>query len=563
MSIQLGPILHAAVSDRDTWRFTLLLALADIDDPATQITIEAELDAAAAPADPAPAVGAPHRVADFRDAVGWTVWTWPVEAPRAATEQTLTYRIQGVDDEPLVVDRVAVPALGHLPRLALVSCNGFSDSKRGRDVDEPYEMWRRMDTRHRRGLAGGHPDDPSGFHLLVGSGDQIYADQIDVLQELDKKSISEAQSLRSVSAWERKALPQYLRLYREIWSEEPVSAMLARIPALFTWDDHDILDGWGSHRDGIQTSLGYLGAYAAARKAFLALQLAADPTEVTPPRHVVRARTETEAASSHLLQALSFRTDDRWLDLVALDLRSERSRDKVLSPAQWRELKAWLERYVDDCAQADQSVDLPSPDDTAEDDSVQEVARHLVIVSSIPVVYLRFRGATHPLGSLVLGQLGFEDDILDHWEHSRHQGERERLLMTLFDVQARSRARVTMLSGDVHLAGRGRVTSTRREHQRRAVNQEARIEQIISSGIVHPPPTVLERSAISLAGDPGPHELIAGIESRLLDFDAEYQLLPQRNFAALSVDGPDGPGRLWVEWVTEDGATRRQTVIDP
>lgn len=52
------------------------------------------------------------------------------------------------------------------------------------------------------------------------------------------------------------------------------------------------------------------------------------------------------------------------------------------------------------------------------------------------------------------------DDILDHWSSSRHTVEKGLLLHELRNLATERRIRVTILSGDVHLAAYGFVAST-------------------------------------------------------------------------------------------------------
>ena len=551
MSIRLGPILYAAPSDglaEKTWKFFVqVLVDGPENDHPPAIDVVADDDAEVA-------IGEPLLVADFRDEASVSVWKWPIAAIRGDAERVVYYRLEGQDArwsaEPgrsNAFGPVAIPAAGRLPRLALISCNGFGkqgDEGLGRHVEDPELLWRVMSERHEQGLAQGHVDDPSGFHLLVGAGDQIYADSLDVVQELDQLSRREVRRKRPSAARRQRALREYLELYCRMWDKAEVRTMMSRLPGIFTWDDHDVMDGWGSLPDWVQKSDAYQDVYSSARRAFLALQLASDPNEVkSPPLAPAAARR----SDKHLLQALSIREEEQWLDLVVLDLRSHRQRDRVLSDEQWRDLKGFFERY-------------------AEEARGHAGPKHFLLVSSIPLVYLRFSSANFILGGIP-GSQGIEDDLLDQWEHSRHQGERDRLLMTLLDLRREADAQVTILSGDVHVASRGRVRSIRPEHLRQtehgAPEREARIDQIVSSAIAHPPPGRIEHWAIETLGSHGPFEVASGVESELLHFDTQFRRLPCRNFAALAVDPAPRGGALWVEWIAEDGLKRQQAVIEP
>ena len=539
MAIRLGPILHAGRSDETTWRFSIHLT---IDDPNAGDRPPWTIGSS----DTGVSIGAPRLVADFRDLNQWSVWAWPVEAERGVAERSLSYQLVDASGRAAQsVDHVMIPKKGGLPRIALFSCNGFSSAEEGRDMDEPGRMWQVMASRHECGIDCAHPDDPSGLHLLIGSGDQLYADGIPTLADethglygLSRKQLKRKQESATRDA---RAQREYLELYGKVWTHDEVSAMMSRVPGIYTWDDHEIMDGWGSHRDHIQDNVAYRAVYRAARKAFLAFQLAGDPTEQEPPPLVSRT-----PGGDHLLQTLSFREADRWVDIVALDLRSNRTRDTVMSAAQWLDLKAWLRRYEQDAGATD-------------------AHRHLLLVSSIPVVYLRFRAANFVLGSVIPGDQRIEDDLLDQWEHRRHQGERDRLIMTLLDIRKTTGAQVTILSGDVHVAAHGRIVSTHGGHLRKGESQVV-IHQIISSGIVHPPPSLLLHKGVELFGSKGPSEISDGVFSEMLDMDTQQSRLRARNFATLGFDDPESAsdqGRMWVEWVVEDDVRRRQVVVNP
>jgi hypothetical protein len=168
--LRLGPILYALPSaDTSLWHFSIQLTVDADDAPNVAITS----------ADGGVTIGARTQTADFPaiSSHKWVVLAWDVAVKRRAAERTVTYTVDGVGAKSTVVDQVAIPALGRLPRIASFSCNGFMHAKDARRVAKPANMWTLMRERHERGLgADAHPGDPSGLHLLVGGGDQVYAD---------------------------------------------------------------------------------------------------------------------------------------------------------------------------------------------------------------------------------------------------------------------------------------------------------------------------------------------------------------------------------------------------
>jgi hypothetical protein len=106
-------------------------------------------------------------------------------------------------------------------------------------------------------------------------------------------------------------------------------------------------------------------------------------------------------------------------------------------------------------------------------------------MSSVPVVYPN-GGVFNGLASLIPWDplTDPQDDLIDHWSDPHHQSERERLVRLLFKTSREKSIRITLLTGDVHVAGQTIIESNRGGQQ--PVNSDV-ITQLISSGIVHPP----------------------------------------------------------------------------
>ena len=94
--------------------------------------------------------------------------------------------------------------------------------------------------------------------MLIMGGDQIYADSIwDKVSSLDDWSSLkfEEQVVRKSTKKMTKQLDDfYSRLYKQRWSNEHMSLMLASVPNVMMWYDHDIFDGWGSFPRDLQNS---------------------------------------------------------------------------------------------------------------------------------------------------------------------------------------------------------------------------------------------------------------------------------------------------------------------
>ena len=123
-----------------------------------------------------------------------------------------------------------------------------------------------------------------------------------------------------------------------------------------------------------------------------------------------------------------------------------------------------------------------------------------------------------------------QDDLIDHWSDSRHTSERERFVRLLFETSKKKATRITLLTGDVHVAAQGVIESSRESSAPQNSNV---ITQLVASGIVHPPAAPLITSALNmLAG--GFQTVYRGVEGKLVEFwPGGPHLLPKRNWLAL------------------------------
>lgn len=481
--IRLGPLLHARGTQGDRWRVSAtILAAGDAEPP----DMRADGVRLAIP---------PRFLHDYG---GETLWRYDFAVPRGHQDGRAGY---GFVDDPrtwhLPVPGTALPA-----RIAYAACGGCEDETRiaaaglGRNT-----MWGSLLSRHR--------GDP--FHLLLLGGDQVYADGlwsgVPALADIGRLPEARRRGIDAPAELEAGLDRWYLEVYRHAWSQPETAAVLSSLPMLCMWDDHDILDGWGSHPAPLLDSPVYQAIYRAARRAFRLFQLGMASDE--PPE------TLCGPPGAH---SQAIRLDD--VGILALDLRAERRPDRVLSAETWERLPGWLERFRD--------------------------CRHLLLMSSVPVIFPGFGFAERLLG-FIPGRQRLEDDLRDQWRSPAHREEWQRLLRLLAGFTRETRCRVSILSGEVHFGATGLV---------RGLDLE--IRQFVSSGIVHPPPggfllDMIER----MAG--GTDTLFDGLELEMLPVpETGRRLLRCRNWLSLCGQ-PDGG--LVAEWQAETGPPRLRLVL--
>jgi hypothetical protein len=483
-----------------------------------------------------------------------------------------------------------VPGQHFAPRMAYVSCNGFADPSAIRKLIRPANaVWEDLLANHDRNLrpkhylldkeqlwheSRTHDMGLQRFHLLLMGGDQIYFDAIwEELEALRNWVSMSRQEQLSFKVSEKLAIQledYYLNLYSRRWlpvtrkawgSKEPNrdgADAMALTPTIMMWDDHDIFDGWGSYSCEMQQSDLFQMLFRCARKAFWVFQLQHHPDLL--PALQPDARPNVSLKDPQLQpvnwkkvlkeDALSLPLFDNQpgftfgfhvgpVSILAADLRTERSRTQVMGSGSWAAMQEWLDK-------------LPTGPVTHPGTKCQ----HLIFLSSVPVA--------HPKLSLVEGLIDTfgqdhvtdsnADDLHDHWAHDDHEGERKRLLETLTTVAETQKVRISIVSGDVHVAAWATI-------YRRDVPPDknwAQIHQFTSSAVVHPSLMgVFERIFLSIlnnaASKPQSIDIQHIVEMMVFPGHNRY-VMPARNWLALELDmgkaSTEGC-KLWATWRCE------------
>ena len=426
---------------------------------------------------------------------------WRAEFPVDAqsSSQRLTYEIQsnGVRLQDASANSnwtFHVPGSSGKPRIAYASCNGFSSAKLIKKTAEPYYLWERMCEEHKK--------DP--LSLLIMGGDQLYADEIwesslaPTVVDWSELSRAERISYSATATMPNELDCFYENLYVKRWSNPRMAHMMASVPTVMMWDDHDIFDGWGSYKRDLQDCKVFKKIFQAARRYFELFQL--------------RSCQNNALLNSGTHGASGLRFHDYLI--LGLDNRSERRRNQVMSSCQWDDIKSWLKSQCG-CGGS------------------------LLVLSAIPVVYRSFAGV-EAVFTATPWEEELEDDVLDHWSAREHQGERMKLIMNLMDFAGKSGTRAVILSGDVHVGALGIIKDTRGDLE---------IHQIISSGIVHPPPSAFEWLGLRAVTSDDKERIGDGqITTEMICPFGSDKYIRARNYTVLE-EGTDG--KLWVNWICE------------
>ena len=502
---------------------------------------------------------------------GLRIWRYTLTVPMGTSERVAHY---GPPSQPSLW-QFQVPSQAQSPRSAFVSCNGFSDPNSMRKLQHKAgAVWGDMLSSHdavfrpqgyrldrdqlwheTNLLSQGH----KRFHLLLMGGDQIYFDSIwEDLPELkawvalDRTSqlsfdVS-AELGRSIQAYfEDLYATRWLPKHRAAWDapyqDGDAAHAMARIPTIMMWDDHDIFDGWGSYTPEMMQCPLFKVLFAAARRAFWVFQLQHKVEDLPDLVHQIDPSQTQDPVYKPIAWPNHLRGDPLALPLIpqqpgfssvwqigALtlwvpDLRTERSRQQILGAATWSQTRQALQQR---------------PSGT----------RHLWMLSSVPVIHPKLGGIEGALNTFGQDHVtdSNADDIRDHWSHDEHAGERKQLLAMLFSVASSQSLRVSIVSGDVHVAALGVASQNRQTSSQ----SPGLIYQFTASGVVHPSLSGwMESIFLGFLNRASATEewLDADTSLKMLTFPSHANpIMAQRNWLALEDQG----GQLWATWRCEN-----------
>ena len=450
-----------------------------------------------------------------------SVWRIEWSVDQTDAEQPVDYSING---GPKI--RYVVPQADKPLRIVYGSCFGFSSLNAMNKVQDKNAMWTVLKKKQEGAAPGDRP-----YHLMMMGGDQVYADSIwetvPSLKAWTDRSKKERFDEPFTDEMDRQVENFYFDLYCQRWTQEVPASVLSQIPTIMMWDDHDVFDGWGSYPANQTTSEVYQGIYRRAREHFRLFQL--------------QARDDNDLGKRTLFGERGFSYGYRFgkLGILALDMRSERTQDRVMSPETWESVYKWM------------SDEFPK-----RDPKQPPTGEHLIVMSSIPVVYVNSNMLEDVFG-WIPGQQDLEDDFKDQWVSRTHMEERLRLIHRMLLFSKETGCRVTLVSGDVHVAALGYI-----ESERDPQYDEANVvNQLISSAVNHPPPAGIVIYMMEKVMGDKVEVVDRGITARMSKFPGSSQrFLGKRNWLSLTFDDQH---RIWGEWYVEGEDKPYTKVIHP
>lgn len=513
MALQAGPFLKFCGNDGARWLVSVLV-ICDAEEPEFSFAVDGQAASSVAG----------MLLYQFQKSHFWVCRFAVLQTERS---QTVTYQVRtgGASGGSSWI----VPASGVMPTMAYGSCAGFHSARDAQRYGTARnERWQHLLQRH-TDLQGGRREhiEEGPYHLLLLGGDQVYADSIwsdrrEASAFVDWNDAGQNPATKFGSLMQNQAERFYLALYLRRWTESGPKEVLASIPTLMMWDDHDIFDGWGSFPPVKHGCAVYQGIFRTAAKYFRLFQ-----QHCLLPAAVAGRLPELAEGEQH-----SFGFDFGSWALVAPDLRGNRTDRQILGR---QNLTAVLD-WVDGLGASGRAV-LP---------------RHLLVMTSLPVMYPSFALLETGLG-FVPGAQDLEDDVRDHWTSRPHREERLRLVHRLLSFSRRTGCQVTLLSGDVHVGAVSTITQSGGPQQ-----EAVQMTQLISSALVNAPPPASAlfflKHALSLQ-----ESIDDGIRGAMVTFqNSSETFVARRNWLSLE---PDDQGRIWARLFVEHERDPLQRVI--
>ncbi|KAK6583402.1 hypothetical protein PZA11_004478 [Diplocarpon coronariae] len=395
---------------------------------------------------------------------GVTFWRFNIEIELRDKQQRIAYRINRGP-----ATGFWVPARGQGMNIMFSSCNGFSLDTDPNPFCGPDPMW--------RDVLNTHQTQP--FHVMIGGGDQIYNDRVmeetvTFKQWLHLKEPHHKERLPLTPELQHELEAFYLGRYSMWFSQGLFGVAASQIPMINIFDDHDIIDGFGSYPDSYMRSPIFSGLGAVAFKYYMLFQhqSSIDEGEETEPSWILG--TQPGPYIKELSRSV-FTTLGREIAFLGLDCRTERMYDEIVSAETYHKVFDRLEREI-----------------------IKGQTKHLIVLVGVPVALtsrvmepIKALSRAGILGKKLLNHMdgGVEilDDLDDHWTAKHHKEERNWFIQELQDLAAIKSVRVTLLGGDVHLGAIGQFYSNPKlgipkDHDFRYM------PNVISSAIVNSPP---------------------------------------------------------------------------
>ncbi|WP_417811270.1 alkaline phosphatase D family protein [Thalassospira alkalitolerans] len=373
--------------------------------------------------------------------------------------------------------------------------------------------------------------------FVIGGGDQVYCDTNHASQIQDvwvwlknnKNALLAKYRKANGSLDEPPIIEYFTKLYRTYyriyWQFEHLRYVYRRFPQYMIWDDHEIMDGWGSlteeerkaklanffqNDDENANYALVMLMFKAAAQAYLEYQHAHNPDSMI---------INGDPGASHW----DYNFDQGAYGFYMLDVRGHHDCEqpdgqRLLGADQFERFESWINSA-----------------------SIKK-KKAIFICSPVPVVHWKESAVnTFDFG-------GQKDDFMDEWGHETNHAERNKILDLLLARSHENNIPIVILSGDVHCASAFGITHAQ-------TYPGARLFNVTSSAISRSPAPGIATAAMQKSAP------IDGFDGGR--FEQMFRFAGENNFAVINADCRDGELQLsaTLYWAKPGSESVTQKVI--
>ena len=421
---------------------------------------------------------------------------------------------------------------------------------------------------------------------MIGGGDQIYNDSVRVKGPLkpwtDIGNPQKRQHYPFGNEMRKTCDQYYYENYVRWYSTEPFATANASIAQINIWDDHDIIDGFGSYSDHFMRCAVFRGIGGVSFKYYCLFQHHTAPPVSTFTTDAPQTMQATEKGTAGV--------DPRQLENTYVYKRTADDPSWIVGkrPGPYveeksRSLYMRLGKRIAFCgidARTERTRKQVNYEDTynlifdrlrRELQAAHGEIKHFILLLGVPIAYPRLAWLENILSSPLIapirllnkrfgiggdlfnkfdGQVDLLDDLDDHYTAKHHKKERRELIVRLQKLAEEFSIRVTILGGDVHLGALGRFYSNPKteviaEHDPRYM------ANIISSAITNKPPPkavanlLAKRNKCHHLRDGNTDEMLLKLFDKqpgghMKSNETNHATMPSRNYACITEVPDDG-----------------------
>ncbi|ODV60134.1 uncharacterized protein ASCRUDRAFT_81583 [Ascoidea rubescens DSM 1968] len=441
-----------------------------------------------------------------------------------------------------------LPNINQSMNILSFSCNGFSFKTDTSTYKGTlwYDLLKKHQSLH--------------YHVMIGGGDQIYCDAVKEKNVLYKSYLEADTQERKEKIMGQEDLESFNQFYLEHYldwfgdgflygTKDPTWIKLfpkamSSIPSVNIFDDHDIIDGFGSYNTQTNGSPMFRGLGESAYKYYLIFQHHTSPMEQlhTESSWIIGRKI---GPYIHQYSHSVYVRLGKKIAVLGLDCRTERTVEEIVFQDTYDLI---FERLQYEINQSNGEI------------------KHILLLLGVPIMYPRLvfletllsHQVTKTIGGFLQswnlgggifqvfdGEVEILDDLNDHWCSDNHKAERNKFLQRLQLFQANNGVRITILSGDVHLCAIGRFQAKSSKISSIPQQDPYFMINLISSAIVNvPPPAAVpkmlfncQRNNVHSFGDRTDEDMVPIFKKDIdLGYDntqVDSQYLPRRNYSTI------------------------------